>query len=190
MSEQMTRESVVTSGTAADPIVLKAITQKSMGIDPKSVRKMAPGSVIKLGIIYGVIQGLKMKESNFSDELQTSFIGEFRGVSPEGVHYVSEKAYFFKAMSDKLTATFETGGQKPVEFAYEISSREEGKAQLGYEYVASSLIPTAASDRMTAIALAVEEKLTLRVGKELTAAANATQTPEESKKAEAKTKAR
>src|SRR5665213_850842 len=162
-----------------------------MGVDPTGVCKFAPGTTVKLGVIYGVIQGIKMKESNFSDELQTAFIGEFRGISPEGVHYVSEKAYFFKALSEKLTATFETGGQKPVEFAYEISSREVEKAQLGYEYVAASLIPTAASDRMSAIAQAVEDKMAQRA---LPAAAGApspaTQTPEESKKAEAKTKAR
>lgn len=150
-------------GTADDPIILKQMTQKSLGIDPKSVRKMAPGSSIKLGVFFGMIQGIKMKESNFSDELNAMFIGEFRAVHPvNGYVYNAEKAYFFKALSDKLQATFETGGQKPVEFAYEISSVEVEKAQLGYEYVAASLIPTAASDRMTVIAAQVAEKMSQR----------------------------
>ncbi len=151
------------AGTASDPIPLKQMSQKALGLDPKEVRKMDAGSIIKLGAFFGLIQGTKMKESKFSDELNVNFVGEFRAIHPvTGQVYTADKAYFFKALSDKLEATFKSGGGAPVEFAYEISSKEAKDAQLGYEYVAVSLIPTAASNRMDAIAAAVSDKLAQR----------------------------
>lgn len=148
------------TGTAADPIPMKQLNQKALGIDPKSVRKLPAGSIIKLGVFFGMVQGIKYKESKFSDELNSLFVGEFRAIHPEtGKVYTSEKAYFFKAMADKLEATFKSGDGKPVEFAYEIFSKSEDTAQLGYEYAAVSLIQTQASNRMDAIAAAVSDRL-------------------------------
>ena len=160
----MSEKTATPTGTANDPIPVSQITQKCLDIDPKNVRKMPEGSMIKLGVFFGVIQGIKYKENNFNGELNACFIGDFRIIHPvTGKVYTGEKAYFFKALSEKLESAFKSGEGKPLEFAYEISSKERKDAQLGYEYVAVSLIPTSTSDRMTQIASAVTQKLAERV---------------------------
>lgn len=147
------------AGTASDPIPIRQMNQKALGIDPKAVRKMPKGSMMKLGVFFGVVEGIKTVESRYGDT-NSMFIGEFRAIHPlTGKFFYSEKAFFFGAVSQKLAATFHSGGGKPVEFAYEISSQEDETAQIGYTYVAVTLIPTVASSRVDSIAQAIEAKM-------------------------------
>lgn len=140
---------------------VKHINAKSAGMNPKDcIRMNAPVFMIR---IWGVLTGLKNFEDKKSGDLKTSFIGEFMGQGPKGDLYSADKMFCFKALEEKLAASFTSGGEKAIEFAYDIIASPDEKSVTGYVYGAKSVIPTASSDRLSALQAAISDKPLLGV---------------------------
>lgn len=140
-------------------VPVKNLNAKSAGIDPKTARKLNGGEFVRMIRIYGLVTGIKNFEDRKSGDVKTKLLGDFRAESPDGTKgWSADVLFVFRALEDKLTSTFKAGGEKPLEFAYDIVASPDEKSVTGYVYGAKPLIQTASSDRLNAIAEALAKR--------------------------------
>lgn len=161
------------------PSEVKHINVKTGGANPRDAvrgsKDTADKAVFMLRI-WGVIMGVKSFEDKKDGNLKYVFVGEFMAQNEAGALYSSEKMFCFKAMEDKFRAAYESGGERSIEFAYDISAVTDAKSSTGYSYLAKSVIPTVASDRLAALAEQIKDKPLASANTNL-APAPATETP-------------
>jgi hypothetical protein len=138
------------------PTPVKHINAKVANINPRDVIKNSLKTLFMCRM-YGVIMALKHFEDKKDGAIKTSFIGEFQAIGPDGTVYEADKMYAFKALEDKLAGAFNSGGEKAVEFCYDINAIPDEKSATGYVYTAKSVIATAQSDRLSALAGAIAQ---------------------------------
>lgn len=131
--------------TAPAIATVKHINQKTGGVNPREAVKQSKS--IYMGRVFGVTTDVKHFEDKAGDP-KTYFVGEFRFIAPDGAQSESEKLYMFKALEEKMESVFKSGGEKAVEFGYDIFAAPDDKAGTGYVYQAKTLLATATSDRL------------------------------------------
>ncbi len=140
-----------------ETITVKNINPKVAGVNSRDVMKMDADATLPMCRIFGVLEGSKTFVDKKSGEDRQVLKGEFRAISPDGTkNYESDSLFTFKALDEKLLTTLKAGGGIAVEFGYDISVKQNGKSITGYEYVAKTLIATAASNRLFALAKHLE----------------------------------
>lgn len=128
------------------------MTMKTLG-NPKDGRQKSTF----LGRVFGQCTGVKTKESRSGDPYQY-LVGQFQGVGNDGAIYSTEKLFLPAGLLEGIEATWKSGGEAPVEFAYDIFSNPDDKSATGYRYAAKSLLKTETTDRLTAMAKELEDK--------------------------------
>lgn len=132
-----------------DVQVVKNLTHKTgLKADPRDLKK--DDKPIFITRISGVVEKVKSFEDR-KGKMQTVFIGDFIAQGADGQTYSSEKLYLFKQLEEKLSATFSSGGDKAVEFSYDVFANYDEKSVTRYAYAAHGVTPTATSDRMAAL---------------------------------------
>lgn len=124
---------------------LSQMSVKNLG-NPKDGRERATF----LGRIFGQCTAVKTKESRSGDTYQY-LVGDFKGIGSNGVTYTTEKLYLPAGLLEQIESTWKSGGEAPVEFAYDIFSNPDEKSAVGYRYAAKSLLKTETTNRLAAM---------------------------------------
>lgn len=156
----MATEKAVTKEAKLEWTPLPDINIKKIGGDPKQAVKLE--KTVYVGRIFGELTDVKTKEARNGDSYQY-LVGVFRAVGPDGKKFESEKLYLPGGIMEALEAAFKSGGEKPIEFGYDFFALYDADTVLNYRYSAKTLIKTAASDRLAAMAGEMEK---LKVPKE------------------------
>jgi len=128
---------------------VKHINNKTAKVDPSTVlTTKQPVFMIRM---FGIIQSVKNFEDRRSNDMKTVFIGDFRATGPKGEVYESDKLFAFKSLEEKLVGEFRSGGEKAIEFGYDIFALPDDKSATKYSYQAKSIIKTVTNDHLAAL---------------------------------------
>lgn len=140
---------------------LAQMTVKATGADARDCIRQ--NKQVFLVRIYGEATAVKTKESRAGDAY-SYLIGMFRAVRPakgdEKTDQVfeAEKLFLPGAIQEKLEALISTGGNKPVQFGYDLFATPDSNVTAGYRYAAASIIESQATDRLKTISETLTSK--------------------------------
>lgn len=139
--------------------VAKNINHKSGGGAPADVKDVIRNNApVYMGRLYGLMTGVKVLQNRRTGDEMTCLLGEFRSESPDGTAGLeSDRMFVYRALEEKLVSTFKSGGEKPVEFGYDITAVPDDKSSTNYSFSAKSIFATATSDRLNAISKTTAE---------------------------------
>lgn len=130
------------------PELLKKLTMDTMfGKKPKEhwTRELKEGEnrAFYVGRIAGRVIGTRAAQTNFGPYVR--FQGQFRGISGlDGKVYTAPVCLLPQFLQEEIDAAFVATGE-PIDFAYDIFTREKPAASLGFEYVAKPLLNNVSS---------------------------------------------
>lgn len=110
-----------------------------------------------LGRVFGQATAVKTKESRSGDTYQY-LVGQFQGFGADGLKYSTEKLFLPAGMMEGIEAQWKSGGEAPVEFAFDVFSNPDEESATGYRYACKSLLKLETTDRLNAMAAELEGK--------------------------------
>lgn len=133
---------------------LGQFTMKTIGCTPKEAIKQ--GKAVFMARIYGEASAVKTKEAKNGD-LYSYFVGEFRAINATGAKFESTKLFLPGSIFEIIEAELKAGDGKPVQFGYDVFS-SPAENTIGYQYVSKPIVKTAASDRLSMMEKAINDK--------------------------------
>lgn len=128
--------------------LVKNITHKTGGLEPRDLRAGSPA--LFMTRLTGVVETVKTFEDR-TGTMKTVFIGDFTANGADGTVSTSEKMFLFNALQEKLQGAWASGGEKAIEFSYDVFAIYNEKSATRYSYEAKPVTPTATNDRMHAL---------------------------------------
>jgi hypothetical protein len=137
-------------------VTLPAMNIKNCGADPKDAIRI--GKQVFMCRIYGEANDSVTKENRKTGDPYSYLVGEFRAVNAKGEQFESEKLYLPNAVQEKVQGLLKTSGGAPVRFGYDFFSTPSETASTGYQYAASVIVKTEATDRLAEMAKEMDAK--------------------------------
>lgn len=137
---------------AGEVIPLAQMAMKNIG-NPKDGRTKSTF----IGRVYGQVTAVKSKEGRNGDPYQY-LVGQFQAVGSDGKQYSTEKLFLPGGIMEGIEAQWVSGGQAPVEFAFDVFSNPDNESATGYRYACKTLLKLETTDRINAMSKELEGK--------------------------------
>jgi len=127
---------------------------KKMGCDAKEAIRQ--GKAVFMCRIYGEANDKKDKE-NRSGDLYSYLLGTFRAETWEGKLFESETLFLPGTLMEVVEAQLKRSSGAGVQFGWDIFSEPDASTTIGYRYAAKTVVKPEVSERLAALANAVDQ---------------------------------